>query len=130
MSTVEEADRAVELLHHYDLDGRSLTVDKALPIGTQPKKPRYAPFRIHVGNLPWDMDAASLEEAFSKHGKVLDARVICDRETGQSRGFGYVSMSSESERNGAIAAMDGQVVEERILRVSKAEEKTRENKAP
>lgn len=55
------------------------------------------------------MDDARLEQVFSEHGKVVNARVVCDQETGRSRGFGFVSMSSETDVNDAIAALDGQV---------------------
>jgi RNA recognition motif-containing protein len=67
-------------------------------------------FRIYVGNLPWQVDDARLEEVFSEHGKVVNARVVSDRETGRSRGFGFVTMSSETELQDAIAALDGQVI--------------------
>ena len=66
-------------------------------------------FRIYVGNLPWQVDDARLEQVFSEHGKVVNARVVYDRETGRSRGFGFVTMASETELNDAIAALDGQV---------------------
>jgi nucleolin len=89
-----------------------LTVNKAAPRGSQPERsPRtFEPaFRIYAGNLPWDVDNERLEEVFSEHGKVVEARVVYDRETGRSRGFGFVKMSSETEMNDAIAALDGQV---------------------
>lgn len=95
-----------------DINGRLLTVNKAAPKGSQPERiPRtYAPsFRMYVGNLPWQVDNARLEQLFSEHGKVIDARVVYDRETGRSRGFGFVTMASETELNDAIAALDGQV---------------------
>jgi nucleolin len=66
-------------------------------------------FRIYVGNLPWQVDDARLEQVFSEHGKVVNARVVFDQETGRSRGFGFVTMSSETELQDAIAALDGQV---------------------
>ena len=72
-------------------------------------------YRIYVGNLPWDVDSDRLEQIFSEHGKVVSARVVFDRETGRSRGFGFVTMSTESELNDAIAALDGQVSDECLL---------------
>lgn len=90
-----------------------MTVNKAAPKGDRPERsPRvFEPaFRIYVGNLPWQVDNARLEQVFSEHGKVMDARVVFDRETGRSRGFGFVTMSSESELNDAIAALDGEVL--------------------
>ncbi|KAE8036885.1 hypothetical protein FH972_009518 [Carpinus fangiana] len=128
MSTVEEAEKAVDILNRYDLDGRLLTVNKAAPRGTQPERsPRtFEPaFRIYAGNLPWDVDNERLEEVFSEHGKVVEARVVYDRETGRSRGFGFVKMSSETEMNDAIAALDGQSLDGRALRVNVAEERPR-----
>ncbi|KAF5479724.1 hypothetical protein F2P56_000521 [Juglans regia] len=80
MSTVEEAEKAVDMLNRY---------------------------------------------VFSEHGKVIDARVLCDQETGRSRGFGFVTMSSETELNDAIAALDGQNLDGRAIRVNVAEERRR-----
>lgn len=91
-----------------------MTVNKAAPRGQKPERtPRtFEPsFRIYVGNLPWDVDNSRLEQVFSEHGKVVNARVVFDRESGRSRGFGFVTMSSESEMNDAIAALDGQVLQ-------------------
>ena len=95
-----------------DLNGRALTVNKAAPRGSRPERqPRvYEPaFRVYVGNLPWEVDNGRLEQVFSEHGKVVEARVVYDRETGRSRGFGFVTMSNETELNDAIAALDGLV---------------------
>jgi RNA recognition motif-containing protein len=66
-------------------------------------------FRIYVGNLPWQVDDSKLVQLFSEHGKVVDARVVYDRETGRSRGFGFVTMATQEELDDAIAALDGQV---------------------
>ncbi|KAK9682834.1 hypothetical protein RND81_10G099900 [Saponaria officinalis] len=123
MSTVEEADKAVEMFHSYDLNGRLLTVNKAAPRGSRPERPprEFEPsFRIYVGNLPWDVDNGRVEQLFSEHGKVLSARVVSHREIGRSRGFGFVTMSSETEMNDAIAALDGQSLDGRAIRVNVA----------
>ncbi|KAK9271718.1 hypothetical protein L1049_002081 [Liquidambar formosana] len=128
MSTVEEAEKAVEMLNRYDLNGRFLTVNKAAPRGSRPEPPPRAfepSNRIYVGNLPWQVDDARLEQVFSEHGKVVDARVVYDRETQRSRGFGFVTMSSETEVNDAIAALDGQSLDGRAIRVNVAEERPR-----
>ncbi|KAK4264444.1 hypothetical protein QN277_025621 [Acacia crassicarpa] len=128
MSTVEEAEKAVEKFHRYELDGRLLTVNIAAPRGTQLERPPRAfepSFRVYVGNLPWDVDNGRLEQIFSEHGKVVSARVVFDRETGRSRGFGFVTMSSETEMNDAIAALDGQSLDGRAIRVNVAEERPR-----
>ncbi|KAI6682778.1 hypothetical protein NL676_028691 [Syzygium grande] len=128
MSTVEEAEKAVDLFHQYDISGRFLTVNKAAPRGSRPERPPRtfeASFRIYVGNLPWDVDNGRLEQLFSEHGKVVNARVVYDRETGRSRGFGFVTMASETEMNDAIAALDGQSLDGRAIRVNVAEERSR-----
>lgn len=84
-------------------------MNKAAPRGSPPQRVFEPSFRIYVGNLPWEVDNGRLEQVFSEHGKVIDARVVYDRETGRSRGFGFVTMASETEVNDAIAALDGQV---------------------
>ncbi|TYI18066.1 hypothetical protein ES332_A07G065100v1 [Gossypium tomentosum] len=128
MSSIEEAEKAVEQFNRYDLNGRLLTVNKAAPRGSrvdQPPRVFERAFRVYVGNLPWDVDNARLEQVFSEHGKVVEARVVYDRETGRSRGFGFVTMSSETELNDAIAALDGQSLDGRAIRVNVAEERPR-----
>ncbi|KAI7750601.1 hypothetical protein M8C21_007854 [Ambrosia artemisiifolia] len=108
MSTVEEAEKAVETYNGYDLSVRLLTVNKAAPGGSQPKRRVVVnSFKIYVGYLAWQVDNS--EQAFSQHGKVIDARVIYNRETGRSCGFGFVTMASETEMNDATAALDGHV---------------------
>ncbi|PKA54491.1 31 kDa ribonucleoprotein, chloroplastic [Apostasia shenzhenica] len=111
MSTVEEAEKAVVMFHRYDCNGRLLTVNKAAPRGSPPERSReFEPsFRIYVGNLSWQVDDARLEQVFSEHGQVVRAQVVYDRETGRSRGFGFVTMASKNELDDAIAALDGQV---------------------
>ncbi|CAL9075949.1 unnamed protein product [Musa textilis] len=113
MSTIEEADKAVEMFHRSEISGRLLTVNKAAPRGRRVERtPRqFEPsFRIYAGNLPWQVDDSRLGQIFSEHGKVLEARVVYDRETGRSRGFGFVKMAARSEMDDAIAALDGQMV--------------------
>uniref|UniRef100_A0A7N0RJD6 RRM domain-containing protein n=1 Tax=Kalanchoe fedtschenkoi TaxID=63787 RepID=A0A7N0RJD6_KALFE len=125
MSTVAEAEKAVEMFHRYDVNGRLLTVSKAAPRGAaRPERIarvfETAP-RIYVGNLPWQVDDERLEQVFSEHGRVVEARVVYDRDTGRSRGFGFVTMSTESEVSNAISALDGQSLEGRSIRVAVAE---------
>ncbi|KAK9119904.1 hypothetical protein Scep_017997 [Stephania cephalantha] len=128
MSTVEEAEKAVDTFNRYDLGGRLLTVNKAAPRGARPERsPRVfeSSFRIYVGNLPWQVDDARLEQVFSEHGKVVEARVVYDRESGRSRGFGFVTMASQAEMDDAIAALDGQSLDGRAIRANAAEERPR-----
>lgn len=87
-------------------------MNKASPRGAKPERAArvYQPsYRIYVGNLPWDVDDSRLEQVFSEHGKVASAKVVYDRDSGRSRGFGFVTMASEAEMNDAIANLDGQV---------------------
>ncbi|XP_027357515.1 28 kDa ribonucleoprotein, chloroplastic-like [Abrus precatorius] len=128
MSTVEEAEKAAEKFNRYDYDGRLLTVNKASPRGSRPERPprTFEPsFAIYVGNLPWNVDNSQLEQIFSDHGKVLNARIVYDRDSGRSRGFGFVTMSDEKEMNDAVAALDGQNLDGRAIKVSVAEKPRR-----
>lgn len=77
--------------------------------------------KIYVGNLPWSTADADLEELFSGVGAVISARVITDRESGRSRGFGFVEMSQEDGQK-AIAEVNGQQIESRALKVNEANE--------
>ncbi|KAK1377288.1 28 kDa ribonucleoprotein, chloroplastic-like [Heracleum sosnowskyi] len=125
MHTVGEAEKAVHMFSGYELNDRILTVNKASPRGRRPERVFGPPNRIYVGNLPWEVDDAGLKEIFSKHGKVLNARVVRDRESNRSKGFGFVTMSTESELNDAISTLDHQNLNGRPIVVSVAEEKPR-----
>jgi len=76
--------------------------------------------KLYVGNLGYDVDDATLESWFAEHGSVQSASVIMDRATGRSKGFGFVEMSSDSEAQAAITAMDGQEAGGRTIRVAEA----------
>lgn len=62
--------------------------------------------KLFVGSLPWSVDDQKLQEAFEEHGEVVSAKVIKDRETGRSRGFGFVEMASQESANSAISALN------------------------
>jgi RNA recognition motif-containing protein len=79
--------------------------------------------RLYVGNLSYSSTADSLREAFSRIGTVTDVHVVTDRATGQSRGFGFVTMGTPDEAAKAIEAMNGAPVDGRPLRVNEAEER-------
>jgi len=79
--------------------------------------------RIYVGNLPWSMTSATLEGLFSPHGTVTSAEVVSDRETGRSRGFGFVEMDSDDACQQAIDALNGSEVDGRPLTVNEARER-------
>ncbi|KAL9255341.1 28 kDa ribonucleoprotein, chloroplastic-like protein [Drosera capensis] len=128
MSTIEEADKAVEMLNQYEWNGSVLQVNKAAPRGTKVERPprTVAPgFRVYVANLPWDLDNEQLKQIFSEHGKVENARIIVDRENGRSRGFGFVTLSSEAEMHAAIEALDGQTIQGRVFVARVAEDRPR-----
>lgn len=78
---------------------------------------------IYVGNLPFGISNAELEDLFSEHGTVSSAQVIMDRETGRSRGFGFVEMDSADAARAAIEAVDGADVGGRRLKVNEARER-------
>ena len=75
---------------------------------------------IYVGNLSFNTSTSQLEGLFSQYGQVTSAQVVTDRDTGQSRGFGFVEMSSEAEAQAAIAKLNDQVFEGRKLMVNVA----------
>jgi len=76
--------------------------------------------RLYVGNLSYGVDSSALEQLFAAHGTVASAEVCSDRDTGRSRGFGFVEMSSDEEAQAAIAALNGQEHEGRALTVNEA----------
>ena len=76
--------------------------------------------KLYVGGLPYSVTDGQLEEIFQAHGTVASAKVISDKFTGQSRGFGFVEMSSGSEAQTAISALNGTQLEGRTLTVNEA----------
>lgn len=80
---------------------------------------------IYVGNLTFDTNSADLEALFAQHGTVTKAQVITDRDTGRSRGFGFVEMQSADDARKAISALDGKDVDGRQLTVNVAKERSR-----
>ncbi|QJW96117.1 RNA recognition motif domain-containing protein [Frigoriglobus tundricola] len=75
---------------------------------------------IYVGNLPWSTTTDDLYGMFQQYGAVTRAQVVTDRETGRSRGFGFVEMPNEAEANAAIAALNNQPMNGRPLTVNVA----------
>src|SRR5262245_26000230 len=76
--------------------------------------------KLYVGNLSYETTSADLEAMFAAHGSVQSAQVIMDRDTGRSKGFGFVEMSSDQEAQAAIAALSGKQVGGRSLTVNEA----------
>ena len=83
--------------------------------------------KLYVGNLSYDVDSSALEALFSAHGTVQSAQIISDRDTGRSKGFGFVEMGSDAEAQAAIAALNGQQHDGRALTVNEA--KPKENRS-
>lgn len=79
--------------------------------------------KLYVGNLSYDVDETQLQQLFSGHGTVSSAQIIMDRDTGRSKGFGFVEMGSSEEAAAAISAMNGQEIGGRALTVNEAKPK-------
>ena len=76
--------------------------------------------KLYVGNLTYDTTDAALEQLFAPHGTVQSAQVIMDRDTGRSKGFGFVEMSTDQEAQVAIRELNGKQIEGRALTVNEA----------
>jgi RNA recognition motif-containing protein len=76
--------------------------------------------KLYVGNLPYSIRNSDLEELFAVHGSVQSAQVIMDRDSGRSKGFGFVEMESDQEARAAIAALNGKEFDGRALTVNEA----------
>jgi RNA recognition motif-containing protein len=83
--------------------------------------------RLYVGNLPFSVTTEALRSAFTPSGEVTDVHIVTDRESGQSRGFGFVTMGNANEAAKAIATMNGAMLDGRPLRVNEAEERPQRN---
>ncbi|XP_031265362.1 RNA-binding protein CP29B, chloroplastic-like [Pistacia vera] len=141
MSTIEEVEAAAQQFNGYELEGRSLRVNFGPPPPRREESfsrgprggggggggggPSDGVNRLYVGNLSWGVDDLALENLFSEQGKVVEARVVYDRESGRSRGFGFVTYSSAEEVGNAIESLDGVDLGGRAIRVSVAESRPR-----
>ncbi|PWZ37892.1 ribonucleoprotein B, chloroplastic [Zea mays] len=139
MSSAEEAESAVEQFNGYAFQGRQLRVNCGPPPPRDESTPRAprgggggggggfvdSANKVYVGNLAWGVDNSTLENLFSEQGQVLDAKVIYDRDSGRSRGFGFVTYGSAKEVNNAISNLDGIDLDGRQIRVTAAESKPR-----
>ena len=76
--------------------------------------------KLFVGSLPWAVDDAALADLFAPYGEVSEARVVTDRDTDRSRGFGFVTFATAEEAKAAIDALDGSQIEGREINVSVA----------
>lgn len=81
--------------------------------------------KVYIGNLPYSAQENDLEELFSKSGEVLSVSIIKDRETGRSKGFGFIEFKEQSAIDNAISEFNGYELDGRNLKVSEAKEKSR-----
>jgi len=140
MASNEDAQAVINSLDGSDMGGRTLRVnypqsnrdrprfergerpERRSPLGGS-RRPSDDPNKLFVGNLTWGCDEGALHQLFSDFGKVVDAKVVYDRESGKSRGFGFVTLENANEVSTAIENLDGADFEGRQLRVNLAGEK-------
>jgi cold-inducible RNA-binding protein len=80
--------------------------------------------KLYIGGMSWDTTEEELQAAFKEFGEVVEAKVITDRETGRSRGFGFITYANRDDANTAIDKMNGKLLGGRTLTVNEAREKT------
>ena len=86
--------------------------------------------KLFVGRLPYELTEENLRELFEKAGAVVSAKVVMDRYTGRSRGFGFVEMSNQDDANTAMETLDGSEVMGRTIVVKKANDSDRSHSRP
>eukprot|EP00189_Rhodosorus_marinus_P012801 CAMPEP_0184738282 /NCGR_PEP_ID=MMETSP0315-20130426/973_1 /TAXON_ID=101924 /ORGANISM="Rhodosorus marinus, Strain UTEX LB 2760" /LENGTH=138 /DNA_ID=CAMNT_0027205929 /DNA_START=142 /DNA_END=558 /DNA_ORIENTATION=+ len=82
--------------------------------------------KLFVGGISWATNDEMLREAFASYGSVLDAKVIYDRDTGRSRGFGFVTFEEDGDAEEAMVSMDGEEFDGRVIRVNEAKERNQQ----
>jgi RNA recognition motif-containing protein len=80
--------------------------------------------KLFVGGLSWDTTDDGLRQAFQVHGEITEAKVITDRETGRSRGFGFVTFAQDENAKSAISKLDGSSLDGKTIKVNEAQEKS------
>lgn len=85
-------------------------------------------FKIYVGNLSFDAAESEVEQLFGQHGEVQSVTIVTDRDTGRSRGFGFVEMTDDAQGQAAIDAIDGSELGGRSLKVNKARPRERDQR--
>ena len=86
--------------------------------------------RIYVGNLPYSADGQQLTQLFGAYGDVVDATVVTDRDSGQSKGFGFVQMTSDDAARSAIAGLNGSTLGDRTITVNEARPRPERSAGP
>ncbi|CAL5091354.1 unnamed protein product [Urochloa decumbens] len=130
MATAEEAAKAIQMFDGALLGGRTARVNyPEVPRGGERRTVTMdgrrrddGTYKIYAGNLGWGVRADTLRAVFEGQAGLLDARVIFERETGRSRGFGFVSFRTSEDAQAALEALDGVELEGRPLRLSLAEQ--------
>ena len=95
--------------------------DIVLGVPPRPKRGSVGPTKLFVGGLSWDTSSEGLRTAFAKFGAIIEATVIPDRETGRSRGFGFVTFENPRDADEAVKQMNGAELDSRTLKVNRAE---------
>ncbi|KAG2263298.1 hypothetical protein Bca4012_014463 [Brassica carinata] len=138
MGTIEEAKEAIQMFNSSQIGGRTVKVNfPEVPRGGEREVMRAkirdsnrsyvdSPHKIYAGNLGWNLTSQGLKDAFADQPGVLGAKVIYERNSGRSRGFGFVSFESEEDIQSALNAMNGVEVEGRALRLNLASERATE----
>jgi cold-inducible RNA-binding protein len=85
-----------------------------------PNEGAHVATRIYVGNLPYSADSDQLTQMFSPYGEVVEATIVMDRDSGQSKGFGFVQMNSDEGARSAIASLNGTTLGDRAITVNEA----------
>lgn len=95
------------------------------PLGTKRKneESKYMSSKLFVGGLSWNTTSAALEEAFAACGDVIEAKIVTDRESGRSRGFGFVTFQDDQGAARAIEELDGSALDGRTIRVDRANDR-------
>lgn len=141
MGSSEEASEAIRMFDGSQIGGRTAKVNlPEVPRGGErevmgPRIQRTnrgfidSPHKVYAGNLGWGLTSEGLKETFEGQPGFLSAKVIYERETGRSRGFGFVTFASAEDANSALSAMNGREVEGRPLRLNLAADRERTNVA-
>jgi cold-inducible RNA-binding protein len=80
--------------------------------------------KLFVGGLNWDTTGDGLREAFAPYGEITESKIITDRDTGRSRGFGFVTFSEDENAQSAISKMDGSSLDGKTIKVNEAQERS------
>lgn len=142
MASAKEAEEAIRMFDGYQVGGRTLKVNcPEVPRGGEREaireRPRSvsrgdneSPYKIYAGNLGWTVTSEVLMDVFSKCSGLLSAKVIYERDSGRSRGFGFINFASAEECQDALDSMDGKTVSGRPIRLNLPSERAPSRGAP